>query len=255
MSPIERRVLGVLVEKARTTDTYPLTVNSLKAGCNQKSNRHPSMDLDETEIEDTLERLRERGAVIEVFDSGRAAKYKHDAYTWFNVSSPEMAVLAELMLRGPQSVGDLRGRAARMEKSLTDVSALKPLVQSLQEKGLLLALTPEGRGQIVTHNLYPPAELAAVKSQVASQPVAPEPMERGTPAASPTSAPRASNPQPTTFVPTAASVPDETIEELRTELASLRSQLQELKRDFEQLSEHQAETAQQLDRLKQDLGV
>ncbi len=116
LSPRQRRIAGVLVEKAKTTpDAYPMTLNSLRTGCNQKSNRDPQMDLTEGEVEEALEELREMGAVGEVQGSGRALKYRHYLYDWLGVDKVEMAVMVELLLRGEQTVGELRGRAARME--------------------------------------------------------------------------------------------------------------------------------------------
>src|SRR3989449_9502562 len=149
----QRRVFGVLVEKAKTTpDVYPMTINGLIAGCNQKSNREPQMSLSADDVEQVLEELRTMGAVTEVQGSGRVAKYRHHAYEWLGVEKTELAVMTELMLRGEQTLGELRGRAARMEP-IADVGALRPVVDSLIKKGLVIELTPPGRGQIVRHNL------------------------------------------------------------------------------------------------------
>ena len=113
---VPRRVLGVLVEKAKTTpDAYPMTVNALRNGCNQKNNRSPQMQLSADEVEEALDQLRDLGAVAEIQGDGRATKYRHKAYQWLGVEKVELAVLAELLLRGEQTVGELRGRAARME--------------------------------------------------------------------------------------------------------------------------------------------
>jgi len=164
----QRRVAGVLLEKAKTTpDAYPLTVNGLVSGCNQKSNRDPVMNLSADDVQGALDELRELGAVIEVLSSGRVAKYRHNLYQWLGVDKVEIAVMAELMLRGEQTVGELRGRAARMEP-IADVGALRPIVQSLIDKKLVVALTPEGRGQMVTHALYPPHELADIQARIAA---------------------------------------------------------------------------------------
>ena len=158
LSATQRRVLGVLVEKAKTTpDTYPLTVNALTNGCNQKSNRYPKMELETYEVEEGLEQLRQLGVVTEVWGSGRVAKYRHDAYDWLGIDKPEMAVIVELLLRGEQTVGELRGRAARMEP-IADLATLQPILVTLQEKGLVIPLTTAGRGQKVTHGLYQDAE-------------------------------------------------------------------------------------------------
>jgi uncharacterized protein YceH (UPF0502 family) len=158
LDALQRRVLGVLVEKAKTTpDSYPLTVNSIKSACNQKSNRHPQMDLDEDDVIATLDELREMGAVAEIQGDGRVSKYRHLAYDWLGVDKVELAVMAELMLRGDQTVGELRGRAARMEP-ISGLTELKPVLSRLKDKGLLVEVTPPGRGQIVTHGLFPANE-------------------------------------------------------------------------------------------------
>ncbi len=164
----QRRVIGVLVEKSKTTpDVYPLSLNAVKTGCNQKSNRSPQLELQENEVEDALYELRHLGAAIEVHSGGRVPKFKHQMYDWLSVDKAELAVMAELLLRGEQTIGELRGRAARMESSISGLSELKPILASLNEKNLIVELTPPGRGQIVTHNLYLPDELAklAVSSE------------------------------------------------------------------------------------------
>jgi uncharacterized protein YceH (UPF0502 family) len=165
----QRRVVGVLVEKSKTTpDVYPMSLNGVKTGCNQKSNRSPKLDLQEHDVEDTLYELRHLGAVVEVHSGGRVPKFKHQMYDWLGVDKAELAVMAELLLRGEQAVGDLRARAARMENSITGLGELKPILGSLKEKRLLVELTPPGRGQIVTHNLYLADELTKIRSQFGS---------------------------------------------------------------------------------------
>jgi uncharacterized protein len=163
----QRRVLGVLVEKAKTTpDAYPMTINGLVAGCNQKSNREPQMDLSPEDVEQLLDELRAMSAVTEVQGSGRVAKYRHHAYEWLGVEKTELAVMTELLLRGEQTLGELRGRAARMEP-IADLAALKPVVEALVKRGLMVELTAPGRGQIVSHNLYKERELTELKAQFA----------------------------------------------------------------------------------------
>ncbi len=165
LSRLQRRVAGVLVEKSKTTpDIYPMTVNGIKTAANQKSNRLPKMDLDEDDVKETLDELRELGAVIEVIGDGRMPKYKHTLYEWFDVERAELAVMAELLLRGEQSLGDLRARAARMEK-IAGINDLKPIVASLLEKNLMVELTPAGRGQVVTHNVYTQDEMNRLQAK------------------------------------------------------------------------------------------
>ncbi len=165
---VQRRVLGVLVEKSKTTpDIYPMTINAITTASNQKSNRKPLMQLDPEDVENALSELREKGAVVELQSDARKPKYKHLLYQWLGVGKVELAVMAELLLRGEQTLGDLRGRAARMEK-ISDITELKPIVNGLMEKHMIIALTPEGRGQIVTHNLYQPEELAKLEREMSS---------------------------------------------------------------------------------------
>jgi uncharacterized protein YceH (UPF0502 family) len=167
LDPIQRRVLGVLIEKAKTTPAgYPMTVNAIVTACNQKSNRDPLMALDDFSVEKALSELRDMGAVSEVDWVGRVSKFKHLAYEWLGADKPEIAVMTELLLRGAQSLGDLRGRAARMEP-IPDLAALKPIVDALVARGLMIELTPPGRGQIVSHNLHLEGERAELAARYA----------------------------------------------------------------------------------------
>src|SRR6185295_3657374 len=141
---------------AKTTpDQYPMTINGLITGSNQKSNRDPQMTLDEGDVTDALDRLKGVGVVVEIQGSGRVNKFRHLLYEWLGVDKVESAVMAELLLRGAQTEGELRGRAARME-AIADLNALRPVLQSLRAKGLVISLSPEGRGHIVSHALYEP---------------------------------------------------------------------------------------------------
>ncbi len=168
LSALDRRVVGVLVEKAKTTpEAYPLSISALKSGCNQKSNRFPLMELEPEDIEESLERLRGLGAVVEVQGGSRVARFRHCLYEWLGVDKIELAVMAELLLRGTQTEGELRGRAARMEP-IADLGALRPVLASLKQKGLVISLSPEGRGHVVTHGLYEPRELEKQRSEVAA---------------------------------------------------------------------------------------
>jgi uncharacterized protein YceH (UPF0502 family) len=166
---LERRVLGVLVEKAKTTaESYPLSVNALVTGCNQKSNRDPLLNVSDLEVEDVLARLLKRGLVARVSGS-RVERWRHLLYEAWHVDKVDLAVLAELLLRGPQTEGELRGRAARMEP-IDDLDALRKALRPLVERGLVIYLTPEGRGAVVTHGFHDPQELALVRKHVAAQP-------------------------------------------------------------------------------------
>jgi len=161
----QRRVLGVLIEKAKTTPAgYPMSVNSIVVGCNQKNNRDPLTAYDDVDVEQALDGLRVLGVVSEIDWTGRVSKYKHNAYDWLGVTRAEMAVMTELLLRGPQTLGDLRARAARMEP-IEDQAALRPIVDALLARGLMLELSPAGRGQIVSHALYLGPELEALRAR------------------------------------------------------------------------------------------
>lgn len=167
----QRRVAGVLVEKAKTTpDAYPLSLNALTNGCNQKSNRSPQMNLTAEVVQEVADELRDLGVILEVQGGSRVAKYRHAMYEWLGVDKTELAVMAELLLRGEQTVGELRARAARMDDKhspkLSDMTALKTVLAGLIERELVISLTPEGRGQIVTHNLYEAEERDRLQQRV-----------------------------------------------------------------------------------------
>jgi uncharacterized protein YceH (UPF0502 family) len=164
LSVIERRILGVLVEKQKTTDTYPLSLNAVVTGSNQKSNRDPMLELSEDQVDEGLVGLQKKGLVVRVV-SGRVDKWKHVLYEAWSVNSVELAVLAELLLRGPQTEGELRARASRMEP-ITDIDALRQVLGALKERKLVVYLTPEGRrGTMLTHGFHDPAELERLKSR------------------------------------------------------------------------------------------
>ena len=121
------------------------------------------MQLDEDQVSYAVDELRKIGAVSIVQGDGRVEKYRHLLYDWLGVDKVELAVMAELLLRGEQTLGELRGRAARMEP-IKGISELQPIVDSLRQKDLLLLLTPPGRGCVVTHALYQEQELAKLRA-------------------------------------------------------------------------------------------
>ena len=216
-----------------------MSINAVTTGSNQRSNRAPLMSLEPEDVEDTLEELRLMGAAAIIEGSGRVPKYKHYAYEWLGVDRAEAAVLAELLLRGEQTVGELRGRAARMDKSLTDVAALRPVLKSLQEKGLVIAMSPEGRGQTVTHGLYMDDERPAGVKAPAAQSEAPSaamPAEEP-PAASRAEAPPAPAAQATTPPPAPTGVTRDMYNELQLEVAELRAELSRLRQQVEQIED------------------
>ena len=167
LNAIQRRIVGVLVEKAKTTGDNLLTLNALTTGCNQKSNRSPKMNLDSDEVLLELDELCRMGAVTEVHGDGRVPKYRHRIYDWLDVGDKEAAIVAELLLRGPQTLGELRSRASRMA-SIPDMAALQTLLRPLIDRRIVVELTPPGRGQIVTHGLYLDREWDKVRESVAT---------------------------------------------------------------------------------------
>jgi uncharacterized protein len=124
---VELRVLGCLIEKQRTTpDQYPLSLNALRLACNQTTNREPVTDYDEQTIRDAVTRLSNRGWIRLASGPGsRAAKYRHLANDALALSDEELSVLAVLLLRGPQTPGELKQRTERLHRfdSLADVEA------------------------------------------------------------------------------------------------------------------------------------
>ena len=139
LSPVEARVIGCLIEKQITTpDQYPLSLNALVNGCNQKSNRDPVMSADEAEIQTTLDHLIRKHLVIEKSGFGsRVAKYQHrfcnTEFGPLKFTPQELAIVCELLVRGPQTAGELRTRAARMA-SFSDVGQIEAALDSLSSR-------------------------------------------------------------------------------------------------------------------------
>src|SRR5262249_14414227 len=133
--------------------------------CNQKSNRAPISNYTTEQIETTVDELRTLGAVTIVQGSGRVTKVRHYAYNWLAISKVESAIMTELLLRGEQTMGELRTRASRMEP-IQDLAQLNELFQELKRRNLVVELSPAGRGQVVSHNLYPEWELDQLQKSV-----------------------------------------------------------------------------------------
>ncbi len=131
----ECRILGVLIEKAQTTPgQYPLSLNGVATGSNQKSNRDPVMNLSEDRIMAALDGLRAKNLVREVMLSGsRVQKFRHIARETMEVTTSELVVLAELLMRGPQTLGELRTRASRMYP-LESMDIVKNVLESLMNR-------------------------------------------------------------------------------------------------------------------------
>jgi uncharacterized protein YceH (UPF0502 family) len=147
LSVAEGRVLGVLVEKQRSVpDTYPLTLNALVAGCNQKSSRDPVLSLTETDVQAALDALKQRSLVMET-SGGRVMRYAHNAERVLGIPSQSVAILAALLLRGPQTAGELRINTERMHR-FADISAVEAFLQELAQRapGALVAELPRTPG-------------------------------------------------------------------------------------------------------------
>jgi hypothetical protein len=254
LSAIDRRVAGVLVEKGKTTpDQYPLTVNAIVNGANQKSNRHPQMEIDADDVAESLDRLRSLGAVTEVQGNGRTLKYRHMMYEWLGIEKVELSVMAELLLRGAQTEGELRGRAARMDP-INDLAALRPILDSLSAKGLIVSLTPQGRGHVLTHALYQPQELEKLGREFHAESVAAPaaPAAMATAATERPAAPPPLSARPATVHPAAAVA--EAAEAVGREVAAVRAEVSQLRRDFDELIKRQRRMEAELQEMKSALG-
>jgi uncharacterized protein YceH (UPF0502 family) len=133
LTPVEARVLGALIEKEITTpEYYPLSLNALTNACNQKSNREPAMQLEEDQIRKALNHLESQSLVRPIAES-RATKFEHRLQDAFNFYRPEVAIICELLLRGPQTPGELRTRASRMHP-FEDLESVHSALQRLSKR-------------------------------------------------------------------------------------------------------------------------
>jgi uncharacterized protein YceH (UPF0502 family) len=171
LSPVEIRVLGSLLEKQRTTpDAYPLTLNALRLACNQSTNRDPVVDYDEDAIRESLDRLRRRGFTRLASGHGsRAAKFRHLLDDALGAGRDELALLCVLMLRGPQTPGELKQRSERLF-DFPDLDAVHATLDRLIERGLAARLErrPGQKEERYAHQMGegdeaqgPPAPVAA----------------------------------------------------------------------------------------------
>lgn len=134
LDPVETRVLGSLMEKEITTpEYYPMSLNALVNACNQKSNRDPVVSYDDDDVENAIERLKHKGLTLTFTGGGsRVAKYGHRLSERLNLGRRETAILCELMIRGPQTVGELRNRADRMHK-FDDLAEVESVLERMAE--------------------------------------------------------------------------------------------------------------------------
>ena len=171
LSPIEARVLATLMEKARTVpDSYPLTLNSLVTGCNQKSSRDPVMEVGEGEAQEALDSLRLKTLSVQI-SSSRSTRYEHNFPRGIGVPDQSAVLLALLMLRGPQTAGELRINSERWHR-FADISSVEAFLDELRERSeekggplvVQLPRAPGAREQRWAHLLCGPVDIAALQS-------------------------------------------------------------------------------------------
>ncbi len=205
---MEVRILGCLIEKEMTTpEYYPLSLNALTNACSQKSNRRPVFSVDETAVLQGLDGLRQKGLARETHAAGsRVPKYLHELLSRFDLSRHETAVLCELMLRGPQTPGELRSNAGRMVP-FASIGEVEETLKGLMEHdpAFVMKLPREaGRKESRYTHLFAPQD---VEEQTASDPGA---------------AP----------VPSGRRTINEAIAHMEEEISRIREELEELRQDF-----------------------
>lgn len=220
LNPVEARILGALIEKEMTTpDYYPLTLNGLVNACNQKTNREPVMELNEAAVEEALIPLRNQRLAFQVKSHGsRSLKYKHNLEQVFNLNPREKALLCLLLLRGPQTLGELRTRSARLAEFPT-ISAVEAAVQKLidAEDGPFVVQLPRRSGQKESRYAHLLGEGAPT----------------GEAAAPPTAIPTEPNEPMQAPADDRLEVLEQRVKELTAELADLREAFAAFKRRFE----------------------
>ena len=234
LSRKQRRVLGVLLEKAFTVpDQYPMTLKAITTGCNQKNNRDPVSNYSEDDVADTLTQLQQIGFVGCLHtEGGRTERYRHYMRHKTKLTEPQLAIMTELLLRGRQQLGELRTRASRMV-AIDTQETLRTALQGLLDLGIVQANGRlERRGVEVDHNLYPSGENHDQMAMLADE----------SEEESPVSAPRAVHTQyaAPSVAPDAAanerlSGLETQVRELKDELASVRSDFRELQDRFDEL--------------------
>ncbi len=214
LDKVEERVLGVLIEKGLTTsDYYPLTLNSLTTGCNQKSNRRPVVDFDDKTVVRALDSLREKELIRRVSGADqRVPKYYHRFGEVLGFSASETAVLCVLMLRGPQTVGELKGRGNRLHE-FTALAEVESVLSGLANR--------EGGGVVLKLPRQPGLKESRYAHLMAGEPPANDPEADSAEVA----------PEKATLEVRAE---NERIAELGETVSQLRRQLDDLSRQFEE---------------------
>ncbi len=169
LTAVEARVLATLMEKARTVpDSYPLTLNALVTGCNQKSSRDPVMEVSEGEAQEALDSLRLRTMSVQI-SSARATRWEHNFPRGVGVPDQSAVLLSLLMLRGPQTAGELRINSERWHR-FADISSVEAFLEELRERSeekggplvVLLPRAPGAREQRWAHLLCGPVDVSAM---------------------------------------------------------------------------------------------
>ncbi len=183
LSAVQRRVLGVVIEKSFTTpEQYPLTVNAIIAGCNQKSNRDPVLDLGDGDVIQAVQELMHMNLVklAATGPGARSNRYEHDVTSQFPWSPREQAVLTELMLRGPQTVGELRTRSNRMVP-FPDLQTVQNILDAfVGAEPPEVVVLPRAAGQSAIryrHTFHADGEEVETGQSAAAAPTAPPPRD------------------------------------------------------------------------------
>lgn len=231
----QRRVLGVLMEKAFTVpDQYPMTLKAITTGCNQKNNRDPVSNYSEDDVADTLGQLQQMGFIGCLHtEGGRTERYRHYMRHKTKLTEPQLAIITELLLRGRQQLGELRTRASRMV-AIDTQDALRTALQGLMELEVIQSNGDlDRRGIEVDHNLYPSGENYDRMTALSDEPD--EPAAPATPR--PISSPAPVQPRPVVDSGTADRIAtlESTIRELKDDLTSVRSEFRDLLDKFEDL--------------------
>jgi uncharacterized protein YceH (UPF0502 family) len=207
LDPVEVRVLGALIEKEATTpEYYPLSLNALVTACNQKSNRHPAVEYDDETVRDAVERLRAQRLAMVIIGNGRVTKYSQSVSEKLNLGRRELAALCVLLLRGPQTLGEIKDRAERIF-SFADLEEAERTLDKLADwpSGPLALKLPRQPGQKEARYAHllsgEPAFEAAAEA-------------------------------PSSAAPSRIAQLEGEIQELRTELADLKRRFEELESQF-----------------------
>ena len=186
LTPIEARVLGSLIEKEITTpEYYPLSLNALLAACNQKSSRDPVMTVSEEDARSALRSLEDL-ELVSIDHGSRVQRYEHRARTVFHLRRDETAILCLLLLRGPQTPGELRGRADRLH-TFDDIGSVSSALARMSAPGeqrpepiaVQLSRQPGMKEQRFSHTLGDPADLGAANAGASATTIANEPAQAG----------------------------------------------------------------------------